>query len=165
MQQPPIDISVALTDLLPKVWGFAWRLTCDKRDAEDLVQRTCVRVLEKQQQFRDGSSFHSWVFTITHSIWKNEIRSRQTRPVSLVDETTTENVEDVSQANAEQKIQLMQILQCIEALPEDQRAAILLVAVEGFSYKESAKILDIPIGTVMSRLARARQRICERTTL
>jgi RNA polymerase sigma-70 factor (ECF subfamily) len=80
-----------------------------------------------------------------------------------LDADETQNLQDHTQAPAEEKVLLDQVYECIEALPEDHRTVMLLITVEGFSYKETAKILDLPIGTVMSRLARARQRICEKT--
>lgn len=163
MDEPITDVPLALADALPKLWGFAWRLTRDKRDTEDLVQRACLRAIEKQQQFQADSSLLSWLFAITHSIWKNELRSRQSRPVQGLDVDETLSLQDHTQAPAEEKVLLDQVYECIEALPEDHRTVMLLITVEGFSYKETAKILDLPIGTVMSRLARARQRICEKT--
>lgn len=152
------DLSAILPDMLPRLWRFGLRLTSNKHDAEDLVQRACVRALERRHQLLPGTSALSWVFSIMYSVWLNEVRARQIRGRASMDwqDDTAESVADSSENNPEVELMHRQVINAVESLPEAQRAVMLLVAVEGFSYREAADVLDVPIGTVMSRLARAR---------
>jgi RNA polymerase sigma-70 factor (ECF subfamily) len=152
------ELSVTLPTLLPRLWRFAVRLARDPHDAEDLVQRACVRALERRHQLRPDTSTLSWLYTIVHSVWMNEVRSRRIRSRSSMEwsEELAETVPDTAGGTPEMDALHRQIMAAVEALPDAQRAVMLLVAVEGLSYREAAEILDVPIGTVMSRLARAR---------
>ena len=152
------ELTGALPALLPRLWRFALRLTGDRHAAEDLVQRACVRGLERRHQLQPGTSPHSWMFSIVHSVWLNEVRARQIRQRASMQWTDdlAETVADESSANPERDALHRQIIQAVEKLPDAQRAVMLLVAVEGLSYREAAEALGIPLGTVMSRLARAR---------
>jgi len=148
-----------LPTLLPRLRAFALRLSGDHHDAEDLVQFACMRALERAHQLQPGSSPLSWTFAIVHSSWINEVRSRQVRSRSRVawDDTIIESVSDPSAPTPETELLHRQILAALSTLPEGQREVMLLVAIERFSYKEAAEILEVPIGTVMSRMSRARQ--------
>lgn len=150
--------SEQLRDELEVLWRFAIRLSNDSGLAEELVQKTILRSLEKRHQFAEGTKLRSWLFKILHSIWKNDLRELAIRSkvsFSSVDIDTVESA-DIS---AEDNIFFGQVMQQINKLPEAQRTAIILVCVDGYSYKEVAEILDIPEGTVMSRIARARLKI------
>jgi RNA polymerase sigma-70 factor, ECF subfamily len=151
-----------LPQLLPRLWRFAIRLTRHHEDAEDLVQRCYLRALERRHQWQVGSSLLSWLFAITHSIWMNELRSAQRRRQGSLspEEDGFEAIADPNQ-NTDPEFQLMnkQIIQSVDSLPEAQRLVMVLIAIEGLSYREAADVLDVPIGTVMSRLARARATI------
>jgi RNA polymerase sigma-70 factor, ECF subfamily len=153
-----------LPQLLPRLWRFALRLTRNTSDAEDLVQRCCVRALERRLQWRPGSAMLSWLFSIMHSIWLNELRSAQRRREASLDSGDAFALEDVaaSSGDPEQGLWYRQVMVAVEQLPEAQRLVMLLVAVEGMSYREAADVLAVPIGTVMSRLSRARLTIGER---
>jgi RNA polymerase sigma-70 factor (ECF subfamily) len=154
-----------LPALLPRLWRFALRLTRHGGDAEDLVQRTCVRALERRAQWQPGSNLLSWLFAIEHSIWMNELRSAQRRRTASLDGDATAALLDEAPApggDPEQRLHYLQVVSAVELLPEAQRVVLVLVAVEGLSYREAADVLDIPIGTVMSRLARARCSIGEK---
>lgn len=155
------DLSSTLPDMLPRLWAFALRLTANQHDAEDLVQRACVRGLERAHQLQADTAPLSWMFSIVHSTWINELRARSVRSRSSMewDDTFLETVEDPSARTPEQIVMNAQIVDAVQQLPEAQRVVMLLVAVEGLSYSETASALDIPIGTVMSRLSRARQAI------
>jgi RNA polymerase sigma-70 factor, ECF subfamily len=147
-----------LPQSLPRLWRFALRLTRHQADAEDLVQRCYLRALERRHQWRPGSSLISWLFAIIHSIWINELRSAQRRREgSLSAEIELDEIADPS-PNADPEYQLIfkQVVNSVQALPEAQRVVMMLIAVEGLSYREAADVLDVPIGTIMSRLARAR---------
>ena len=152
-----------LPALLPRLWRFALRLAGDRHDAEDLVQRACVRALERQHQLQPGTSTLSWMFSIVYSIWLNEVRAQQTRRHGSIQwsEELADTVADPAALSPETYTLHRQIISAVERLPDAQRAVMLLVAVEGLSYREAATALDVPIGTVMSRLARARQTIGE----
>ena len=152
------ELQHLLPTLLPRLWRFALRLARDPHDAEDLVQRTCVRALERRQQWQAGTAMLSWLFAIEHSIWLNELRSAQRRRTGSLDgeAADTECSIAASYGNPELGLHYRQVVGAVEALPEAQRVVMLLVAVEGLSYRDTAAVLDVPIGTVMSRLARAR---------
>jgi len=156
-------LSKELPELLPRLWRFALRLAGDPHDAEDLVQRACVRALERQHQFQPGTSTLSWLFSIVHSVWLNEVRAQQTRRRGSIQwsDELADTVADPSAESPEAYTLQRQIISAVERLPDAQRAVMLLVAVEGLSYREAATALEVPIGTVMSRLARARQTIGE----
>ncbi len=154
-----------LPQLLPRLWRFALRLTRNAQDAEDLVQRTCLRALERRAQWQPGTALLSWLFAIEHSIWLNELRSAQRRRTGSLDGEQALPAMDEAVSNTgnpEQRLHYRQVVVAVEALPEAQRVVMLLVAVEGLSYREAAEVLDIPIGTVMSRLARARAVVGQR---
>jgi RNA polymerase sigma-70 factor, ECF subfamily len=170
-----------LPHLLPRLWRFALRLARDTHDAEDLVQRTCVRALERRAQWQPGTALLSWLFAIEHSVWINELRTAQRRRTGSLDAGGFDDgdaidlLHDVDSAagtlgvpapssagNPETLMHYRQVVQAVEALPEAQRVVMLLVAVEGLSYREAAEVLAVPIGTVMSRLARARATVGQR---
>jgi len=152
-----------LPTLLPRLWRFALRLAGDPHDAEDLVQRACVRALERQHQLQPGTSTLSWLFSIVHSVWLNEVRAQQTRRRGSIQwsDELADTVADPTTPTPETYALHRQIISAVERLPDAQRSVMLLVAVEGLTYREAAIALDVPIGTVMSRLARARQTIGE----
>lgn len=150
---------------LPALWRFALQLTCDKHDAEDLVQRTCVRAMEQSENYCDSGKLKSWLFRIAHNIWRNELRSRAIRQRGDFQAGNPNGLDEselgCDTATPETRLELQQVVSAVEALPEGQRLVTQLVCVSGFSYAETASILDIAIGTVMSRLARARVTIGE----
>lgn len=160
------DFSEAIASELDALWRFALRLTADESDAKDLVQRTCLRALENAHLYKQHGKLRSWLFKMEHRIWLNELRSRRIRQTSSFHgrSLTVSNdsalaqtpVDTVSPDTPESTLRLQQIFEMVELLPDAQRHVVLLVCVEGFTYTETADILDIPKGTVMSRLARAR---------
>jgi RNA polymerase sigma-70 factor, ECF subfamily len=158
------DLQRQLPPLLPRLWRFALRLTRHAADAEDLLQRSCLRALERRAQWQPGSALLSWVFAIMHSIWLNELRSAQRRRESALDwgDEFAETAAPLSLADPEHAMMCRQVVAAVQALPEAQRLVMLLVAVEGLSYREAADVLGVPIGTVMSRLARARVAVGQR---
>lgn len=159
------ELQTQLPLLLPRLWRFALRLTRNPHDAEDLVQRSCVRALERRAQWQPGTVLLSWLFAVEHSIWLNELRSAQRRRTGSLDgEAPAEDDAGLASpdGNPEHNLHYRQVVMAVEALPEAQRVVMLLVAVEGFSYREAADVLAVPIGTVMSRLARARATVGQR---
>lgn len=155
------DLPSLLPGMLPRLWAFSLRLCGNQHDAEDVLQRACMRGLERAHQLRPGSSPLSWMFSIVHSTWINELRARNVRTRSSMewDDNFLETVADPSARNPEAAMLSSEIIAAVERLPEAQRIVMLLVAVEGLSYSEAAEVLGVPIGTIMSRLSRARQTI------
>jgi len=152
------ELSAALPALLPRLWRFAMRLAGDRHDAEDLVQRACIRALERRHQLQPGSATLSWMFSIVHSVWLNEVRARQIRNNASLQwtEELAATLVDPTAIDPETDALHQQVIAAVARLPDAQRAVMLLVAVEGLSYREAAEALEVPVGTVMSRLARAR---------
>jgi RNA polymerase sigma-70 factor (ECF subfamily) len=155
------DLPTMLPEMLPRLWAFALRISGNQQDAEDLVQHACVRGLERAHQLQPDTSPLSWMFSIVHSIWINEIRARSVRRRNGVewDDALLETIADPAAPDPETDASMRQIIGAVEQLPEAQRVVMLLVAVEGLSYSEAAETLEVPIGTIMSRLSRARQSI------
>jgi RNA polymerase sigma-70 factor (ECF subfamily) len=155
------DLPRMLPEMLPRLWAFALRISGDKHDAEDLVQRACLRALERSHQLQPETSPLSWMFSIVQSIWINELQARSVRGRLNMewDDSFLETVADPRVRTPETHVMHVQIVSAVERLPQAQRVVMLLVAVEGLTYKEAAEVLDVPIGTIMSRLARARQAI------
>lgn len=157
------ELMASLPTLLPRLWRFALRLAGNEEDARELVQRACVRAIERQHQLQPGTSSLSWMFSIIHTIWLNEVRARRIRSqasMQWTDDLADELVDSVH-VDPETDTLHRQVIAAVEGLPDAQRAVMLLVAVEGLSYREAAEALGIPLGTVMSRLARARLTIGE----
>ena len=130
-------LSAELPTLLPRLWRFALRLAGDRHDAEDLVQRACVRALERRSQLQPGTSTLSWLFSIMHSVWLNEVRARQIRSHGSMQwsEELADTVPDSGASNSELYTLQQQIIGAVERLPDAQRTVMLLVAVEGLSYR------------------------------
>jgi RNA polymerase sigma-70 factor, ECF subfamily len=144
-----------LIAVLPRLRRFARGLSGSVADADDLVQAACERALARQHQFQEGTRFDSWMFRIVQTIWIDQVRSRDVRKEDGdVAEDRLGSDEPVRRVEA--RLALAEVRRALERLPADQRAALLLVTVEGLSYKEAAEVVQVPVGTIMSRLARAR---------
>ena len=144
-----------LVALLPRLRRFAHGLTKSADEGDDLVQAACERALERHEQWRPDTRLDSWLYRIIQTMWVDRLRSVQVRDRYAAGVPTEEMVADGPRA-MEASITLAAVRRRIEALPPEQRAVLLLVCVEGQSYREAADILGTPVGTVMSRLARAR---------
>jgi RNA polymerase sigma-70 factor, ECF subfamily len=144
-----------LIALLPRLRRFARGLTGSAVEADDLVQAACERALSRTHQFQEGTRFDSWMFRIVQTIWIDQLRARRTRKEES--EAVAEQIgTDLPRQLAEARLQLDEVQAALKTIPPEQRAALLLVTVEGLSYKEAAEIAQVPVGTIMSRLARAR---------
>ncbi|MEO0930325.1 MAG: RNA polymerase sigma factor [Pseudomonadota bacterium] len=153
-----VAVGAGLPEVYPRLWRFCLVLCKDRALADDLAQSTCARALEKANQFTPGTHLDRWLFTMARRIWLNEQRAgkiRQGRGLVPVEDA---DIPDHS-SGPETNILAREVFTMIEALPEGQRITALLVYVEGQSYREAAEILDIPIGTVMSRLSTVRKTI------
>jgi RNA polymerase sigma-70 factor (ECF subfamily) len=154
----PVSASFSdqLVAVLPRLRRFARGLTGSAVEADDLVQAACERALARQQQFQEGTRFDSWMFRIVQTIWIDQVRARGVRKEES-DELELERLgSDEPVRRVEARLQLAEIREALTRLPQEQRSALLLVTVEGLSYKEAAEVAGVPIGTIMSRLARAR---------
>ena len=144
-----------LIAVLPRLRRFARGLTGSAVEADDLVQAACERALARQHQFQEGTRFDSWMFRIVQTIWIDQVRSRDVRKEG--GEVAEERMgSDEAVRRVEARLALDEVRRAVDRLPLDQRTALLLVTVDGLSYKETAEIVGVPIGTNMSRLARAR---------
>jgi RNA polymerase sigma-70 factor (ECF subfamily) len=156
-------VKTGLRDHLRRLWRYGLVLSGSRDTADDLVQATCLRALERAHQFQAGTHLDRWLMTILHSIWLNEVRAaRYRRGQGLVDAETTLVFDGAAEIEA--NISAAQVLKRVQSLPEAQRETVFLVYVEGFSYREAAAVLDVPIGTVMSRLAAARAKLASLAT-
>jgi RNA polymerase sigma-70 factor (ECF subfamily) len=142
-----------LVELLPRLRRFARVLTHSVHDADDLVQTALERALLHMDQWRPDSKLDAWMFGIMKNAWIDEVRARQRRGRMFAPEEAGLDVGDRSSETQEQALSLHAAM---ERLPDEQRIAVALVLVEGLSYKEAADVLEVPIGTLTSRLARGR---------
>ena len=150
-----LEVRAGLQSSLARLWRYALMLSRARDAADDLVQATCLRAIERADQFVPGTRVDRWLFAILRSIWLNEIRSQRIREgggfVDAEDVLTTDGVREI-----EMNITASAVLRAIGRLPEAQRETILLVYGEGYRYAEAAVALGVPIGTIMSRLAAGR---------
>lgn len=142
---------------IPRLRRYARALTGDRAQADDLVQECLARAWEKLSLWRRGSDLRAWLFTILHNIFVNELRRSKRQPELLGFDD--ESLEVPRRATQEDGLAMRDLETALYSLPLEQRAVLLLVALEELSYEQTAKALDIPVGTVMSRLARARERL------
>jgi RNA polymerase sigma-70 factor (ECF subfamily) len=139
---------------IPPLRRYARALTGNADQADDLVQDALERAINKRRLFMPNSSLRAWLFTILNNMYKNNLRSQNRRPhLTPIDNLATEPSYLPEQHD---RLALAETAGAIERLPNEQRQVLLLVALEGFAYKEAADILGIPQGTLMSRLGRAR---------
>lgn len=143
-----------LIELLPRLRRFARNLTRQSDDADDLVQIALERALKRCEQWDSNGRLDSWMFGIIRHAWIDELRSSRRRGVQLDVDELSETIAD-SQGAMEDEV--MSVQAAMARLPEEQRTAVSLVLIEGLSYKEAAQVMDVPIGTLTSRLARGRE--------
>lgn len=145
-----------LVALVPRLRRFAYGLTGSVDDGDDLVQHACERALSRSHQWQPGTKLDSWMYRIVQNLWFDHCRAGRHREMAVDDNVLAAVPGGDLSAEVENRLALAAVRRIVANLPEDQRSVLMLVTVEGASYKEAAKILDVPIGTVMSRLARAR---------
>ena len=155
-------VKAELVALIPRLRRFAWSLTGSRDEGDDLVQAACLKALGALSQYEPGTRLDSWMFRILRTGWIDRARTRARRPTSS-DPELLESLSDEGYAErkAEARMTLERVRAAMERLPDEQREVLALVAVEGLSYREAADVIGAPIGTVMSRLARARTRLGE----
>ncbi len=140
--------------VIPRLRRYARALTGERIAADDLVQDTLERALRKLHLFRPGTDLRAWLFTVMHNVFVNQVRAGR---LPVVDD---EDMSELPQREQEADgLAIRDLDRALLRLPDDQRAVLLLVALEDMSYEEAARTLEIPIGTVMSRLSRAREKL------
>ena len=151
-----------LAAVIPRLRRYALVLTGNSARGDDLVQDTLTRAWDKRSYWRPGSDLRAWLFTIMHNVFVNQLAAarRDAANVSLDAEDGDGIASQISSYDDPTKrVELREVMQKVRRLPADQREVLMLVAVEGMRYEEVAETLGIPIGTVMSRLSRARDKL------
>jgi RNA polymerase sigma-70 factor (ECF subfamily) len=154
----PVKAEIAA--MVPRLRRFAYAITGNRDEGDDLVQAACIKALLRLDQYESGTRLDSWMFRIIRNIHIDAVRKRN-REGRRADSDEIDHVEDGRQGvrQVDDRLLLDRVRQGIAALPVDQRTIVTLVGIEGYTYKEAAEILDTPIGTVMSRLSRARAQL------
>jgi len=152
--EPTENIQARIIELLPRLRRFARNLTRNPHDADDVVQIAIERALTRLDQWHRDARLDSWLFRIVRNAWIDEIRSRARRDALFAPE---EAGEAIGVAAMDREVDRLSVEAAMARLPEQQRLAVSLVLVEGLPYKEAALVLDVPIGTLTSRLARGRE--------
>jgi RNA polymerase sigma-70 factor (ECF subfamily) len=152
--EPTENIRARIIELLPRLRRFARNLTRNPHDADDVVQIAIERALTRLDQWHREARLDSWLFRIVRNAWIDEIRSRARRDTLFAPE---EAGEAVGVSAMDREVDRLSVEAAMARLPEEQRSAVSLVLVEGLPYKEAALALDVPIGTLTSRLARGRE--------
>jgi RNA polymerase sigma-70 factor (ECF subfamily) len=151
------EIRDRMVAVLPRLRRFAHALTGSTEQADDLVQDACLRALSRIDLWQPGTRLDSWMYRIAQNIWLDRVRANKVRG-EVVDLEITEGMAGSDGRDiTESELTLQAVTAAMARLPAEQRATVALVCIEGASYKEAAEISGVPVGTVMSRLARARR--------
>jgi RNA polymerase sigma-70 factor (ECF subfamily) len=153
------EFEAALTSLLPRLRRFAHGLVRNAADADDLTQRTAERALRSRDQWQPGTNLDAWVYRIMRNLWIDTTRSRQRRNKVFAPEEQGERVG--ASGDAEARVELHFLMRAMDRLPDEQREAVALVMIEGLAYAQAAEVLEVPIGTLTSRLVRGRQALVQ----
>lgn len=151
---PDGEFEAALVTHVPALRRYALGLTRHREDADDLVHDCLALAIQKQNLWQPGTKLKSWLFTLLHNLFVNDYRKRRARPVQVSYETT--RVRGESATSRPPDVTLLQLERALSVLRSEHREVVLLVSVQGFSYVEAAEIIDVPLGTIRSRLSRAR---------
>jgi len=150
-----------LVAAIPRLRRYARVLSGDATRADDLVQDTLARAWEKRRLWQAGTDLRAWLFTVMHNVFVNQraLARRDARNVSIDADDAGEVWQIAVRPNQQPRVELAEVLASVGRLPVEQREVLLLAAVEELKYEEIAAALDVPIGTVMSRLSRARGKL------
>ncbi len=159
----PSDIGQMLVALLPRLRRYALSICYQSEVADDLVQTACEKALATDSGPGEGVPFDAWMFRIVRNAWVDRARRTQTEGVRVDIDDHDQADELQGNAQLEAKLTLDRVHQAMEQLPADRREVLLLVCVEELSYSEAAHVLGVPVGTVMSRLSRARLQLAQMT--
>lgn len=149
------DTDQLIAEQIPKLRRYARALLGDPIRADDLVQEALVRGLSRSHLWQTGTDIRAWMFTILHNVYVNSQRQRRIRQDDQ--ELPEDHPEMATPPNQERSLEVRDLARALHQLPAPQREVVLLVGLEGMNYKQVAAVLDIPIGTVMSRLHRGRE--------
>jgi len=149
---PSQSVREAMLPLLPRLRRLARALAGQLADADDLVQTVLERALTRADQWRPDAPLDKWMFAIARNAWRDELRARSRSQNLFAPEEAGITTADGSSA----PVQKLELAAALAALPPDHREVVALVLIEGMSYAETSELLDVPVGTVTSRLARAR---------
>ena len=145
-----------LAQLLPRLRRFAHGLSRNPADADDLTQLTIERALRSREQWQEGTRLDSWTYRIMRNLWIDTVRSRQRKEKFEAPPEEAERIGEDTGAAIEASLDLQRVMAAMDRLPDEQREVVALILVEGFGYREASEMLDLPIGTVSSRLVRGR---------
>lgn len=145
-----------LIALLPRLRRFAHGLSGNAADADDLAQIAVERALRARSQWQPGTRLDSWLYRITRNAWIDTARARGRQAKVMLPAEAGEQVGEDPRPGLEAKLDLATIMRAMTRLPDEQREVIALVLIEGLGYREAAAVLDIPVGTLSSRLVRGR---------
>ena len=154
---PSLSFESELAAVWPRVRRFAHALARNPADADDLAQMAVEKAFKSFDQFHTGTNFDAWMFRICRTVWIDMLRSGTRRAAHEAPPGAGEGVGFDPRPSTEAAIDLKTAMAAMQRLPEEQREVVALILIDGFGYRETAEILDQPIGTVSSRLARGRQ--------
>ncbi len=152
--------AAVLGDHLDRLYRAAWALTGAREDAEDLVQETYERVLRRPREIARAEDALPYLLGVLRNTWIDTVRARVRRPTIPLDPEAVGRIEAPS-SSPEQQVEAREVFAAVAALPEDWRDAVSAVDVAGLSYAEAAQALGVPVGTIMSRLSRGRERVAQ----
>jgi RNA polymerase sigma-70 factor, ECF subfamily len=153
------DLHQLIEAAIPKLRRYAQVLLRDKESADDLVQETLLRGLDKLHLYRSGTDLRAWLFTLMHNQYVNDVR----RSARQGEKVAVEQVLLVSPASQIANLELRDLESAIDRLPDQRRRTLLLIALDGMTYDEVARLCGVPMGTVRSRLSRAREELHQMT--
>ena len=152
----PSSFEAELAALLPRLRRFAHALSRNPADADDLTQATIERALRSREQWQEGTRLDSWSYRIMRNLWIDMARSRMRKEAHEAPEQDGASVGEDPREAMDAAVDLKRIMAAMARLPDEQREIVALILVEGFGYREVSEMLDLPIGTVSSRLVRGR---------
>ena len=150
-----------LAGLLPRLRRFGHALSRNPADADDLAQATLERALRSKAQWQPGTRLDSWLYRIMRNLWIDTVRARSRKDKFEAPAEFADRIGEDPCNAIEASIDLQKIMAAMQRLPEEQREVVALILIEGFGYRETAEMLDLPIGTVSSRLVRGRTALLE----
>lgn len=157
----PTELEMQLRVHWPRLRRFAFALSRDPFDADDLAQDVAIRAMGAASKWQPGTRFDSWMFRIARNLWIDTVRSNRRRNRGRVPAEEAESVGLDARPAVEAGIDLKRAMAAMQQLPEEQREVVSLILIDGYGYREAAELLDLPIGTVSSRLVRGRKALLE----
>lgn len=159
-----MSIENKIVDTLPRLRKFAYGLTGSIEKGDDLVQSTCVRAIEKSNQWQVGTKFDSWMFRIAKNIFTDAWRKQKVQD-RVLDQIKQEDDKRLEHDQLDSYVSFCEAREAMNRLSEEYKVILMLVCVEGYSYQESSEILNVPVGTVASRVVRARNALLVETNM